>query len=252
MKSRGLNFICTNIPETTDSLLASRQKHDMNEWEKLCSDLKLETIHPVSLIRLNRSIKSPHKDQPRLLKVTVNNEKELEDILLSAYLLRDGRSESRRIYPDVPLPERLMSSKNTDGNRLDRSLVLLGVPEASSTDMRNVDPYQDAEQWRYISNLLGTNDVTVMDTFRIPLSPKYEGSGPRPLKLTFLNSSMKEKVQAMWRERRHTIPREVRLSSTHMTPNSIIPRPDITNANLENIEPPKNGVPPTPVESVTQ
>ena len=97
-----LSVICTNVKEPNDTLLQSRDKHDREEWMKLCKRMQLKQIEPVTLTRLSRSPNSPHRDKARLLKVTVRTEKDLESILLSAYLLQNGSENVERVFADVP------------------------------------------------------------------------------------------------------------------------------------------------------
>ena len=144
-----LSVICTNVPEATDTLLANKHEHDMNQWLHLCSRMSLRAIRPVSLIRLSRKPNSLHQDKPRLLKVSVQNEKELEDILLSAYLLRDGEKNSSRVFVGIPWSKRKSSSQkgkqHPTGKHEGRSLVILNGPESEShldTQCRNKHDFQ--------------------------------------------------------------------------------------------------------------
>jgi hypothetical protein len=187
----------------------------MNEWKKLCELMGLTTVTPLSLVRLSRSPKSPHQDKPRLLKVIVSSEKDLENILLSAHTLRDGREDSCRVFADVPWTERYKnrSKSATSDNANAKSLILLGVPEATDTSMGESLSHHDAQQWGFISTVIGAHDVAVVDTFRIPNSPKYQGSGPRPLKLTLLTEGMAETIRIKWKQSAHYLPKYIRISS---------------------------------------
>lgn len=256
-----LSVICTNVPEATDTLLASRHEHDLNQWEKLCSQMSLKSIQPVSLTRLKRKPDSVHNDKPRLLKVVVQNEKELEDVLLSAYLLRNTENNSSRIFLDVPWCERSrkLSQETSVKQTVDRSIIILGVPEIEETCDAKLQNKHDFLQWKFLSDILKTNDVAVVDTFRIPKSPKYAGIGPRPLKLTLLRSEMLSVVKSHWDRYQNLLPRELRISSstrsnkssssTHSTRPTDTAK---TNAGEPVTQvPAKNDPMPTPTESAS-
>jgi hypothetical protein len=239
-----LSVICTNVPEATDTLLANKQEHDMKHWFQLCSRMGLRAIKPVSLIRLSRKPNSPHDDKPRLIKVVVQSEKELEDILLSAYLLRDDNQSSSRVFADVPwlertkpsLPGQQQNVQKHDG----RSVIILNVPEPTPDSDKNAKTSHDLNQWKYLSNTIQTNDEAVVDIFRIPKSPRYEGNGPRPLKIRLLTASMVASVLSNWKRYRHKLPRDIRFVSG-------IPKqhPDTV---VESMPEPKND---TPIETPT-
>lgn len=214
-----LSVICTNIKEPNDTLLQARQKHDREEWLGLCQKMQLKPIEPVSLTRLSRSPNSPNKGKPRLLRITVETEKDLEDILLSAFLLQNSDTNSERVFADVPWWERSQKSdKVTKITRTDdRSLIILGVPENEETSDKKLQNKHDFLQWKFLSDTIQANNVAVVDTFRIPKSPKYMGSGPRPLKLTLLRSEMLGTVKTQWERYRNILPKEIRLSSSIRT-----------------------------------
>lgn len=211
-----LSVICTNVPESADTLLASRHEHDTNHWFNLCSQMNLKAIKPVSLTRLSRKPDSLQQNKPRLLKVVVAEEKELEDIILSAYLLRDGQHGSSRVFVDVPWSERAKSPLKGGHCPVDiddgRCLLILNVPEAASDIDRQSRTVHDHKQWNYLSNIIQADKVAVVDMFRIPKSPKYEGDGPRPLKLTLLTAGMAKAVYNNWCSFRKKLPREIRIT----------------------------------------
>ncbi|KAF8570458.1 hypothetical protein P879_00239 [Paragonimus westermani] len=211
-----LSVICTNIKEPTESLLQNGHKYDMEEWLKLCKRMQLKTVEPVSLTRVSRSPNSLHKDEPRLLKVTVRTEKDLECILLSAFLLQNGSENSERIFADVPWWERsrkLGIQANINGAE-GRSLIILGVLETDETSDKKMRNKHSFLRWKFLSDTLKTDDVAVVDTFRIPKSPKYIGTGPKPLKLTLFRSEMLDIVKTQWQLYRNLLPRELEISSS--------------------------------------
>ncbi|KAF8563260.1 hypothetical protein P879_12009 [Paragonimus westermani] len=188
----------------------------MGEWLKLCKRMQLKPVEPVSLTRLSRSPNSLHKDKPRLLEVTARTEKDLKRLLLSAFLLQNGFENSERVFADVPWWERsckpgIQASINgAEG----RSLINLGVPETDETSDKKMRNKHDFLQWKFLGDTLKTNDVVVVDTFRIPKSPNYMGTGPKPLKLTPLRSEMLDIVKTQWQRYRNLFPRELRISSS--------------------------------------
>ncbi|OON17725.1 hypothetical protein X801_06434, partial [Opisthorchis viverrini] len=105
-----------------------------------------------------------------------------------------------RIFADTPWSER--SRKNTphptnstNKHTNDRSLIILGVPEPNKTTLE-------------------IENVAVVDTYRIPKSPKYLGTGPRPLKLTLLRGDKLNLIQTQWRRHRNFLPRDLRISTS--------------------------------------
>lgn len=208
-----LSVICTNIKEPEATLLQDKNKHDREEWLKLCQRMQLQPIQPTSLIRLSRPPNSVHKDKPKLLRVTLKTEKELEEILLSAFLLQTGSENSERIFADTPYWERIQKPGHQGSiNRSeDRNLIILGVPECNESADKNTQRTHDYQQWKFISETLSIEDVAVVDTFRIPKSPKYMGTGPRPLKLTLLRSTMVNIVKTRWECNRNLLPKELRI-----------------------------------------
>ncbi|KAF8566167.1 hypothetical protein P879_09172 [Paragonimus westermani] len=211
-----LSVICTKIKEPSESLLQNRHNYDMEEWLKLCRRMQLKPVEPVSPTRLGRSPNSLHKDKPRLLKVTVRTETYLERILLSAFLLQNGSENSERIFADVPWwgrsrkPGIQASINGAEG----RSLIILGVPETDETSDEKMRNKHDFLQWKFLSDTLKTDDVAVVDTFRIPKSPKYMATGPKPLKLTLLRSEMLGIVKTRCQRYQHFLSRELRISSS--------------------------------------
>ena len=215
-----LSVICTNVTELNDTLLQRRHNHDKDEWEKLCCRMKLNPIEPVTITRLARSLDSPNRDKPKLLKVTVATEKELEDILLSAYLLKDATENNQRVFADVPWWERTLKARNAGVDRSKhRNLILLGVPEAEDPSKQK---QHDSLQWKFISDTLSLKNTAVVDVFRIPKSPKYIGVGPRPLKLTFLRDDMLEETRIQWQENHKLLPKYLRMTDSIRTGTQLV------------------------------
>jgi hypothetical protein len=241
-RSTPLAVICTNIYESNETLLLNRQVHDTSEWLKLCKLLGLDPIQPKSLSRISRRPDSPHFAKPRLLKITLNNEKELEDVLLSAHILNKQGETTSRIFADIPWWERrnAKTDDKTKEARQERSVVLLGIPDATNESCPNQSRSHDIQQWKFIEEVIGLKEVALVDTFRIPRSPRYFGTGPRPLKLTFLTSNMADFVRTQCLKSRNLLPRDIRVST--LKPKIITPEQPTNesdnNANSKNAKGP--------------
>ncbi|KER19455.1 hypothetical protein T265_15538, partial [Opisthorchis viverrini] len=96
---------------------------------------------------------SHHQDKPRLLKGTVNTEKELENILLSTFRLQSDSKSSARVQADVPWTERSRNVENqaTNNRADDRSLIILGVPEIDDASDKTARISHDVLQWKFLS-----------------------------------------------------------------------------------------------------
>ena len=214
-----LTVICTNIPESSETLLRNQRQHDADEWLKLCNNMSLPPISPLSLIRLRRHPSSPHNGKPRMLQVMLSKEEELEEVLLSAHLLKNNGNGLSRVFADVPFWERAARKNQREkATNDDRSVILLGVPEAKEDPEPAKDSNHDVQQWKYLAELTKVQGVVATNTFRIPKSPRYLGSGPRPLKITFLNPEMADKFKRLWQAGRHIVPRETRLCTGKTKP----------------------------------
>ncbi|KAF8572412.1 hypothetical protein P879_00931 [Paragonimus westermani] len=135
---------------------------------------------------------------------------------MSAFLLQNGSENSERIFADVPWWERSRKpwiQASIDGAE-DRSLIILGVPETDDTSDKKMRNKHDFLQWKFLSDTLETDDLAVVNTFRIPKSPKYIRTGPKPLKLTLLRSEMLDTVKTQWQRYQNLLPRELRISSS--------------------------------------
>ena len=240
-----LAVICTNIYESNDTLLLNRQTHDTSEWLKLCKLIGLDPIQPKLLSRISRHPDSPHSGKPRLLKISLNSEKELEDVLLSAYILNKEGHTTSRIYADVPWWERRNAKTKEKAKEAiqERSVVLLGIPDVTNVSCLNQSRSHDIQQWKFIEGVLGLKEVALVDTFRIPRSPRYSGTGPRPLKLTFLTSDMANVVRTQCLKSRNLLLPDIRVST--MKPKIITPEQQPNESDNKT----KNDCQPTLLES---
>lgn len=205
------SVICSNIQESKESLFEHKKQHDLHEWFKLCANMNIAHVIPLSLIRLSRLPSSPHRDKPRLLRVTLPSEKDMENVLLHAYLLNNLPDSEFRISADIPWWERKPVSTGLDRTN-SRTLVLLGVPESAGSPSPHERLEHDYKQWRFIASSINASEAVVVDTFRIPKSTNYKGDGPKPLKVTFLTSGMTEAIKIKWKTNKNKLPKDVRLS----------------------------------------
>ncbi|VDP70909.1 unnamed protein product [Echinostoma caproni] len=81
--------IFTNLPEPTSQSLRERQQDELNRWIEVCARIGVEA-KPVSLTRLWRQPTSIHIGEPRLLRVTLASEEDVENVLLLVFSLKLG------------------------------------------------------------------------------------------------------------------------------------------------------------------
>ncbi|VDP16440.1 unnamed protein product [Echinostoma caproni] len=90
----------------------------------------------MSVVRLFRQPSSPQAGEPRLLRVTLKDEKDVENVLLSSHLL--GNVSSRiRILPDRPWTGRMHYRTNpVDARESENKRVILihGVQKLNDPD----------------------------------------------------------------------------------------------------------------------
>ena len=203
-------LICTNIPESESPSLRERQEADRKSWSELCSVLELD-VHPVQLTRLSRPPTSPHAGEPRLLRVLMKNESDVETVLLSAFKLRLAKSIIR-IYPDIPWKERKILKDGAKFVTMDvdlRSVFVHGVPELKDADeLKNKQ--HDCTEWKYIKELLGVDNIITTKIFRLPHSTNYKGNGPRILKVTLSSDQIVTSLLSSWYQHRNIAPPDLR------------------------------------------
>ena len=52
------------------------------------------------------------------------------------------------------------------------TLVFIGIPEAANAAAKKQVLTHDSQQWKFIEDQMGLKNCVVVDTFRIPKSPK--------------------------------------------------------------------------------
>ncbi|VDP85415.1 unnamed protein product [Echinostoma caproni] len=164
----------------------------------------------MSIVHLFRQPSSPLAEEPRLLRVTLTDEKDIENVLLSSYLL--GKVSSRiKILPDRPWIERMRHRTNpVDAHELDYKRVALihGVPKLNDPD-ESTYQQNDCKEWRFIQELIGCHNIFTTSVSQLPYSVNYRGNDPR--KVTFSTPEMVTSVLQAWYQNRRRGPPEVRL-----------------------------------------
>ena len=206
-----LTVICTKVPESKSLSLKERHQDELTQWTEVCRNLGLN-ITPKSLTRLPRHPTSPHSDEPRLLRVTLKSQNDMEDVLLSAHLLRESGSNVR-IFPDVPWHERRKRQSNPQSARADemkKAVFIYGVPESTDENPFRKQEH-DRREWQFVQELLGTDGCVTTSLVRLRPSPNYKGTGPRILKVTLLSEDMVETLMSNWSLQKRQMPPEVKL-----------------------------------------
>ena len=171
------------------------------------------SVNPNNLIRLSRKPNSLNHGNPRLIRVLLRSTEELETVLLSAHLLRDGENKIR-IYPDVPWYERrdrlALTTPEAKTARSLSTLYVHGIPEILDDDERGCQTH-DLNEWRYVLDLLALQDTVSTSLARVPSSQNYKGTGPKLLRVTLLSEQMAASVIKAWKDGRRVLPPEVRI-----------------------------------------
>ena len=216
-----LELICTNIAEPTATTLKMRQLEELSQWQHLCQLMALQ-VTPESIVRMTRHPSTPHTDQPRLLKVTLRSEKDLEDVLLSSYVLVNACKS--RIYQNRTWSERQQLKTEPKVVRADdnkRAVFIHGVPETKhQSEMENMK--NDLEEWKFIQELLGFPEILTVGLIRLPSSANYRGTGPKILKVSLATSEMVTKVLQTWSKKCKHLPSELRIRPFKPKPHSSV------------------------------
>ena len=210
-KRDDLTVICTNVSEPTATSLKSRYDEDLQNWQLICQTLGID-VKPVGLTRLFRHRSSPHSGEPRLLRVTLKNMEDVETVLLSSHLLRKA-SLPIRVFPDIPWDQRQKTARDPMAAKISRNkttVLIHGVPE-SPADNEWSKQEHDCQEWRFIQQLLGTENILTTGICRLPHSNNYKGTGPRVLKVTLLNASMVDTLLTTWNSHKRLLPPELKI-----------------------------------------
>ncbi|VDO82890.1 unnamed protein product [Schistosoma curassoni] len=85
------SLIIMSLKDSPELPLSLRDKHDKMLWDEINTKLELPKIEPLIVTRLTRGTDSKHQNHPRLLRVTLKNATDVEDVLLASHLLKsDG------------------------------------------------------------------------------------------------------------------------------------------------------------------
>ena len=213
-----LTIICTHVPESQHLSLKDRHQDELKHWTDVCRNMNL-TIVPKSLTRLPRPPSSPHSGEPRLLRVTLQSQNDIEEVLLSAHLLKESGSNVR-IFPDIPWHERRKRQTDPQSAKTEemkKAIFIHGIPESTE-----INPFRklehDRREWQFVQELLGAEGCVTTSLIRLRPSPNYKGTGPRILKATLLSEDMVETLISSWSIRKRLMPPELRLRAA-LSPN---------------------------------
>ncbi|CAI2726671.1 unnamed protein product [Schistosoma spindalis] len=203
------SLIIMNLIDNPDLPLSLQDKNDRMLWGELNKKLELPRIEPLTVTRLTRGKDSKHQNHPRLLRVTLKNATEVEDVLLASHLLKsDGNV---RILPDIPYSERNLIRNVPKDSRekffRGRNIIVQGVPE-------NMDPTQansDIREWKFIKQSLRLKNILSQHVMR--LAKKDGDPRPRLLRITFPSSHMAAATLEAFRVNRRRLP-----TGIHMHP----------------------------------
>ncbi|VDP53433.1 unnamed protein product [Schistosoma margrebowiei] len=196
------SLITMNLVDNPDLFLSLQDKNDRMLWGELNKKLELPRIEPLMVTQLSRGKDSKHLNHPRLLRVTLKNAIDIEDVLLASHLLKsDGNV---RILPDIPFCERNIIRNIPKESRekffRGRNIIVQGIPE-------NADPTQsnsDIREWKFIKQSLRLKHILTQHVTR--LAKKDGDLRPRQMKITFPSSQMAAAVLEAFRANRHQLP----------------------------------------------
>lgn len=182
------------------------------------------------------------------MRVTLKSLRDVENVLLSAHLLRASSSKIR-IFPDIPWTERQGAKKNKENWKQandKKSIFVHGIPELNDTDMSK-NATHDCQQWSFVQQALNIEDTLTVAVKRLPTSPLYKGTGPRIMKVTFQTEEMVTTVLESWYHNRRNAPSEIRLRSVGDKP-----RQKLTLNAVDTETTAKNDAHPAPTGSVVR
>ncbi|VDO94878.1 unnamed protein product [Schistosoma margrebowiei] len=203
------SLIIMNLKDNPDLLLSLQDKNDRIFWGELNKKLELPGIEPLTVTRLTRGKESKNQNHPRLLRLTIKNSTDVEDVLLASHLLKsDGNV---RILPDIPYSERNLIRNIPKESRQKffrrGNIIVQGVPE-------NTDPNQansDIREWKFIKQSLRLKNILTQHVTR--LAKKDGDSRPRLMRITVLSSHMAASTLEAFRANRRRLP-----AGIHMHP----------------------------------
>lgn len=216
-----LTIVCTNVPESSAVTLRGKLSDDLDQWNSVCALMNVKA-KPTNLVRVTRHPNSLHYGEPRVIRITLDSAIDVENVLLSAASLKHG-SCGIRIYPDVPWSSRHLKTNQSDTKSTQgymNKIFIHGVPELPSQCLEEIDKH-DLEQWRFIRETLSLNNAVAMSLKRLPVSPNYQGTGPRILQLVVQSAQIATEVLERWRNNRKSLPSELRLRAA-----AVLSRPD--------------------------
>ncbi|VDP62010.1 unnamed protein product [Schistosoma curassoni] len=191
-----------NFKDNPDLPLSLQDKNDRMLWGELNKKLGLPRKEPLTVTQHTRGKESKHQNHPRLLRVTLKNATDVEDVLLASHLLKsDGNV---RILPDIPYSERNLigniPKESRDQFFRGRNIIVQDIPE-------NTDPTQsktDIREWEFIKQSLRLKHILTQHVTR--LAKKDGDLRPRLMKITFPSSHMAAAVLEAFRANRRRLP----------------------------------------------
>jgi hypothetical protein len=157
-------------------------------------------------------------DAPRALRAELDSEAHAENLILASAALTNTSLKQVRIYPDVSWSERearRLALKSTSATELTRrrSVVLRGIPESTSEDLRSQLEH-DRAQWAYLKSKISTDPTTIRAAYikRLP-RPAHLSSlkAPRLLRITLASEPMATTLLEGWYSHKREFPVEIRL-----------------------------------------
>ncbi|VDO55384.1 unnamed protein product [Schistosoma margrebowiei] len=195
-------LIVMNFKDNPDLPLSLQDKNDTMLWGELNKNLGLPRIEPLTVTRLTRGMDSKHQNLRSLLRVTLKNATDVEDVLLASHLLKsDGNV---RILPDIQYSERNLirniPKETRDQFLHGRNIIVQGIPE-------NTDPTQsnsDIKEWKFIKQSSRLTNILTQYVTRIAM--KDGDPKPRLMKTTFPSSHMAAATLEAFRAKRRRLP----------------------------------------------
>ncbi|VDP49805.1 unnamed protein product [Schistosoma margrebowiei] len=135
------SLIIMNLVDKPDLPLSLQDKNDRMLCDELNKKLEIPRIESLTVTRLTRGKDSKPLNHPRLLRITLKNATDVEDVLLSSHLLKSNGNV--RILPDIPYSERNIIRNIPKESRekffRGRNIIVQGIPENADPTQSNSD-----------------------------------------------------------------------------------------------------------------
>ncbi|VDO50854.1 unnamed protein product [Schistosoma margrebowiei] len=151
------SLIISNLEGNPDLPLSLQDKNDRMLWGELNKKLKLPRIKPLTVTRLTRGKESKYQNHPRLLRATLKNATDVDDVLLASHLLKSDGNE--KILPDILYSERNLIRNIPKESRetffCGRNVIVQGVPEKMDPSQAN----PDFREWKFTKQSLRLKNI---------------------------------------------------------------------------------------------